>query len=333
MQIPVIIISGFLGSGKTTLLLQLLEQMKDKGLTPGILMNELGKQDVDGWIVEGQTEASIQKLLDGCLCCNRKSELLSSLLTLIETQPELVVIELTGVADPEEIAAALHAPEVQEKMRLLQVITVVDAEHILEYNSFFASDRQLVQTLRRQLTAADLILINKSDLTTADKLHKIHQQIRKYNKHAVLQNTSYSLFDARELLQLGQSADSAQISSITREPLAAEGSPADNHNQHTSFGQIKTITLSCSPHQLLSRQRIEQFLLEEADGLLRAKGYLRTIEDSEQMLIQYAGHRISWSSFSYPGSPYLVLIGSGLREHELQERWQQLVDSLQRIGK
>lgn len=51
MKIPVVVLSGFLGSGKTTLLVKLLEEAAARGLKPGVLMNELGKRDIDGELV------------------------------------------------------------------------------------------------------------------------------------------------------------------------------------------------------------------------------------------------------------------------------------------
>ncbi|MBW7459833.1 GTP-binding protein, partial [Paenibacillus sepulcri] len=79
MTIPVMILSGFLGSGKTTLLLRLLEEARIRGIRPGILMNELGKQDVDGNILSEQLGVQVEKLLDGCVCCSKKEELAGSL--------------------------------------------------------------------------------------------------------------------------------------------------------------------------------------------------------------------------------------------------------------
>lgn len=73
MKIPVIVLIGFLGSGKTTLLLRLIEEAKRLGLEPGILMNELGKYDVDGHIISDFNPGiAVEKLLDGCICCSKK---------------------------------------------------------------------------------------------------------------------------------------------------------------------------------------------------------------------------------------------------------------------
>src|SRR5688572_21209963 len=112
MRIPVFVLSGFLGSGKTTLLLRLLDEAKTRGLQPGVIMNELGSMDVDGHILNGHSDTAIEKLLDGCVCCSRRSELAGSIQTLTKQNPDVIFIELTGVANPEEIADALTEPQV-----------------------------------------------------------------------------------------------------------------------------------------------------------------------------------------------------------------------------
>ncbi|UUZ95497.1 hypothetical protein LJK87_14210 [Paenibacillus sp. P25] len=153
MRVPVVVLSGFLGGGKTTLLLRMVDEARARGLRPGILMNELGRLDVDGFTVSGQDDTAIQKLLDGCICCSKKSELAGSLNRLQQQKPDVIFIELTGVANPEEIADALTEPGLLRSMQLKQIVTVLDAENVLDYNSIFSSDRQLVHTLRRQMEA------------------------------------------------------------------------------------------------------------------------------------------------------------------------------------
>src|SRR5690348_15993733 len=126
MKVPVFVLSGFLGSGKTTLLQQLIKEAGRHGLKPGILMNELGKQDVDGHILaDALPGISLEKLLDGCICCSKKSEVADSLITLLQKNPDVLFIELTGVANPEEIADCLTEPQLMHKLYLYQIITIL----------------------------------------------------------------------------------------------------------------------------------------------------------------------------------------------------------------
>ncbi|KAF9114748.1 hypothetical protein BGX30_006495, partial [Mortierella sp. GBA39] len=200
MKTPVIILSGFLGSGKTTLLLSVLKECSARGLTPGILMNELGKRDVDGTILEEQAGVQVQKLLDGCVCCSRKSELPQGLSTLLERSPDVIVIELTGVADPEEIRRTLQEPGLAGRVRHHYTVTMLDAENVLEFNSRFSADKELVRTLRRQIESADLVAVNKQDLAAPGTIGKIESMIRKHNPEAAIVYTEYSRIDLSSLL-------------------------------------------------------------------------------------------------------------------------------------
>lgn len=187
MKTPVIVISGFLGSGKTTLLLKLIQELHRRKLKPAILMNELGKADVDGMTLS-QTAGDIpmEKLFDGCICCSKKSEISGSIQGLLSLAPDVILVELTGVANPEEVVDAMAEPDLLDKVMLHNIVTVVDAEHVLEYNSIFASDKQLVHTLRRQLDVADVIVVNKQDLVSDQHLSKVERLVRKHNEQAAI---------------------------------------------------------------------------------------------------------------------------------------------------
>jgi G3E family GTPase len=128
-------------------------------------MNELGSNDVDGDIISSRlSKLNIEKLLDGCICCSKKSEVTLSTEKLLERKPDIIFIELTGVANPEEIADSLTEPQLLSNVYLKQILTVLDSENVLDYNSIFETDKQLVHTLRRQIEVADLLILNKTDL-------------------------------------------------------------------------------------------------------------------------------------------------------------------------
>lgn len=166
-KIPVFILSGFLGSGKTTLLKQLLHVCNERKINPAVLMNEIGKTDTDGESITRMLKNNhLEKLLDGCMCCNKKSEVTECLKTLLIRKPDVLFIELTGVADPEEVVDSITEPELLNLIQLEKVITIVDAENILSYNNVFESDRDLVRTTRKQIKVADFLIVNKTDLVS-----------------------------------------------------------------------------------------------------------------------------------------------------------------------
>ncbi|RAP73799.1 CobW family GTP-binding protein [Paenibacillus montanisoli] len=183
--IPVIVLSGFLGSGKTTLLLRLLQHARATGLRASVLMNEIGAVDVDGTTVSSESAYQmLERITEGCLCCSKKSELAQCLEKIALMRPDVIVMELTGVANPEEIAEAITEPTIIGKVRLHRIVTVLDAEHALDYNSIFSSDRELIRTLRKQIETADFIIANKFDLISNRTADKVKQLIRDRNAAA-----------------------------------------------------------------------------------------------------------------------------------------------------
>ncbi|WP_342477569.1 GTP-binding protein [Paenibacillus sp. FSL H7-0350] len=341
MKIPVIILSGFLGSGKTTLLLSLLKESQRRGLNPGVIMNELGAKDVDGYILQESTGTSVEKLLDGCICCSRKEELPRSLIALLARRPDIIYIELTGVADPDEIAKSLLAPALADRLQLHHAITLLDAENALEYSSRFSSDKQLVRTLRKQITTADLIIVNKSDLVEPETLWKIEKMVYKQNSESEIVFTHYSQINLAPLLT-GIAARGFKGSSPRRGPGNISGATLQRMNTDNSssggsatavhepesgtddsFSQVAAVTLTVPPAWTgsLRQEELEQFLRQWGYSLLRAKGHVRLAGRDSVQLVQLAGNRISWEPSSYPGQPYIVCIGLNLDERAISRSW------------
>ncbi|MBM7565215.1 CobW family GTP-binding protein [Paenibacillus sacheonensis] len=200
--IPVIVLSGFLGSGKTTLLLRLLQHAKSSGLRASVLMNEIGSVDVDGTQVSSESAYQLlERVTEGCLCCTKKSELAQCLERLALMRPDVIVMELTGVANPEEIVDAMTEPSVIGKAALHRIVTVLDAEHALDYNSIFSSDRELIRTLRRQIEVADIIVANKFDLISNRTADKVRALVKDRNGSAMFVSAVRCELDAAPIFE------------------------------------------------------------------------------------------------------------------------------------
>jgi G3E family GTPase len=319
-KIPVIVLSGFLGSGKTTLLLRLLQESKDRRKKSAVLMNELGSIDVDGQIIAKQLSSDeLEKLFDGCICCDKKSEVASSLKKLLKRSPDIIFIELTGVANPEEIADALTESELLNQVYLHKVVTVLDAEYVLEYNSIFESDRQLVRTLRQQMALADFIIVNKSDLVGEKHIEKIGKAVRKQNDSAPIEYTKYSEVEMKSFFT---GFDGRKPREQTIKPSFVVLNPACSHEEDkSSYSRIQTISFS-APTPMRERD-VEKFLKRWSPELLRAKGYL-PIEGKGHQLMQFSGKRTSWQLNRDIHEAYIVLIGMNLDREKMKKDWNSL---------
>jgi G3E family GTPase len=355
--IPVVVLSGFLGSGKTTLLLRLLKHANDSGLRASVLMNEVGKVDVDGVLVSSSTANQImESITEGCLCCTKKSELAGCLERLALQRPDVIVIELTGVANPEEIAEAMTEPSIIGKVTLHRIITVLDSEHALDYNSIFSSDRELVRTLRKQIEVADSVIANKADLISDRTKAKVEQMVRERNPDCVLvpaircdvnPELAFAGINRLHAKQLAFSRIGTSPSAPHQLKLSvkAAGRPlqeaikvdskqpqapvkiSHSSNQPSSsdsFSRVRTVAIYPDPSRPLPRRQLEDFITGRGNQCLRAKGYMPVGSNNKLMLFQLAGKRVEWSPSSYEGRPYFVMIGIDLNAAQIEQEWQKL---------
>lgn len=169
MPIPFTVIGGFLGAGKTSLLNHYLRQ--HKGHRTAVLVNDFGALNIDAGLIAEQHGDTIA-LTNGCVCCNLGDDLSQALIRVLGTDPpfEAVIVEASGVSDPGRIAKlAQAAPELQRDA----VVVLIDASTFLTQSN----DPLLADTLQRQLQAADLLVLNKTDLVERDTLAQLHAHL------------------------------------------------------------------------------------------------------------------------------------------------------------
>ncbi len=149
------VIGGYLGAGKTTLLNHFLTQ--SSGRRFGVLINDFGAINIDAELIASRGETTIT-LTNGCICCSLADGFLNAVdqLLALETPPEHIVVEASGVAEVNQLAQYGHLPG----LFLDGVLVVVDVETLLEK----VNDRYVGQTVRRQINSADLVILNKVDL-------------------------------------------------------------------------------------------------------------------------------------------------------------------------
>src|SRR2546422_7185349 len=101
LRTPITLITGPLGAGKTTLLRHILAARTAK---MAIVMNEFGEIAIDAKVVEGKN-VKLAELGGGCVCCSLLGEFEAAVKEIVErVDPDIIVVETTGVAEPEAIA-------------------------------------------------------------------------------------------------------------------------------------------------------------------------------------------------------------------------------------
>jgi len=274
MRTPIALITGSLGSGKTTLLQQVLQ-------TPGprlaILMNEFGEIAIDSKIIQGQN-VDIVELAGGCVCCSLTGEFEAAVNEIIDrVHPELILVEATGVAESDALVY-----EVEDRLpniRLQAVICIVDAYAAIKYP-------QVGYAARRQLAAADVLLINKIDLVAPEEIETVVAQVRKYNTTAAIVRTARC---------------AVPLDSVLNPPLSRRIIPEPQPRAE----EFESFALTSS--RMLNREKFDEFVLSLYNVIFRAKGFVR-FSDGKGCLFNYVAGKAELREFETE-TTQLVFIG------------------------
>lgn len=261
------VIGGYLGAGKTTLLNHMLKFNQGKKI--GLLINDFGQINIDAALIESRTENQIN-LTNGCVCCTLVDGFHVAIDQLCEIRPHLdqIVVEASGVADVHNLAQYGRGPGCE----LDGVLVVADAETVIEK----AKDKYVASTIRRQLAAADLILLNKIDLLDDATLAQRLAWLKSEYPGASIIETSFANVPVELLLGIHDSGKELS----EHQPFEAY---QRGEHAHYSTWQYKS-------NEAVSRSSLEHFLSGLDDSVLRAKGIAR-LSDGETLALQVVGSR------------------------------------------
>ena len=161
----VYILGGFLGSGKTTLLMRLASMYTKRGLKTALLVNEAGEIGVDGATLQAEGYDAIE-LPDGCICCSLAGALQTALNNIKEDiDPDVIIVEPTGLALPHKVKELVRQADLDDEGTY--VIGVCDVQR------FEDLIKKKEQFFKMQMSGADFVLINKSDLAKPGQIEEM----------------------------------------------------------------------------------------------------------------------------------------------------------------
>ncbi|MGW7339588.1 CobW family GTP-binding protein [Streptomyces sp. NPDC054808] len=258
-QIPVVVLAGFLGSGKTTLLNHLLH--RSGGSRIGAIVNDFGSIEIDAMAVAGALGDSTVSLGNGCLCCAVDASELDGYLERLarpETGIDVIVIEASGLAEPQELVRMLLASE-QPGVVYGGLVEVVDAAE-------FDDTRAKHPEIDRHLALADLVVVNKTDRVRDPE--RVLALVRTLADGAAVVPATYGRIDPEFLYDCRPTEE--RVGQLSFDDLHDHsGGGAHAGHLHAAYD-----TLSFVSDRPLDPRRLMRFLDSRPEGLYRIKGYV-----------------------------------------------------------
>jgi cobalamin biosynthesis protein CobW len=305
-KIPVTVVTGFLGAGKTTLIRHVLGHAKGRRLA--LIINEFGDIGVDRSVLAACGEATCRaedmiELANGCICCTVAEDFIPAMAALLARpdRPDHIIIETSGLALPQPLLRAFNWPEIKAGVTIDGVITVVDGAALAEGR--FASDAAALDRQRRgdpmldhstplgelfsdQLVAADLLVLNKTDLVAPADLVAVEARLRAGMRPGTgILRASHGEVELAALLGLGFATEEH----LAGRDSAHELEHGDGGHEHDDFDSFSLRLPAVPRDELLATIGAT---LSHHD-ILRLKGFAAIPGSPMRLAIQAVGPRLN----------------------------------------
>jgi G3E family GTPase len=290
----VLVLAGFLGAGKTTLLNHLLTHSRDTRI--GVVVNDFGSVGVDAMLV-GRAVGGVVPIGNGCLCCATDEAGLAPLLARL-TGPrsgvDVVVVEASGIAEPDRLVALVQAATDRNTVfgGLVEVVDTAEFEDV----------RRLHTELDRHVGLADLVVLNKADIAGEERTERVHQLARAANARAPIVVTSEGAVDPRLLYDVTETPG--------RQLLLAQLHGPEHPHLHDAYQAVMlTAERPLDPADLLT------FLRDRDPDAYRVKGFV-DLGGRRRYVLHAVGRQLRLDRGAWPRDAprrtTLEVIGRGL---------------------
>jgi G3E family GTPase len=296
-----IVLTGFLGSGKTSFLQHFIEYQVQLNRFVAIIQNEIGETGLDGKLLDH--DFAVTEIDEGCVCCTLIGNLKKAIHQILSSfHPDYIVLETTGLANPYNLLDEIS--EVNESVRFDSITTMVDglnAEQTL--NAY--------DVARDQIKAADIILLNKTDLLTKNAIKKISRQLKKINPAAPVLTSVRGDINPALIYGVDPMDDPA---AFDRKKLQEDKINRQHTHEVDGFSSYKI-----SFDRPLEKEGFIEAIQALPDTVFRIKGVVEFTDADQPLLFQYVRGRFEFSDFTNPkmSERFLILIGQDIQKEPI----------------
>lgn len=309
MQVPLVLIVGFLGAGKTTLLQRMIPVLARAGIRPRVILNDYQDATVDAARLAA-LDALVSPISGDCVCCGSREELLSALTGMTPEPRSVVLIEANGTSDATELhdmlaldhRLAAFTPPVQ--------LSVIDVKRWQK--------RWWHNALEREQTAtASHLWLNWDDAVAPERAETVRTSLTAVNPSAARVTVDDFSIALVQLAEQGAGAAPRDKPSPARPDDAG---PSQSHD--TAHHHFASLGIEFPP--VISRADLTKLVTSFAPDLQRAKGVACFAEEpNNQYVWNFLGGDKDLQFDKLPATGFrtvAVFIGAGLPHEEIRRR-------------
>jgi G3E family GTPase len=304
--VPFYLVTGFLGSGKTTFLKNIIEKNNDQ-FKIGIIQNEFAPANIDG--VELRNLDRPFKILEinngSVFCVCLLGDFIESLRSFVQQEnPDLVILESSGLSDPIAISEILQSEKLKELVYLSTCWCIIDT---MNYHKMLP----VLTRIKHQIVIADITVLNKTDLVDSTQLNSVKKSVQDINPLAEVIESEFCNLDP-DLLFSNYGTDRG-LKDHKPAGLTGAGPPTINARV---FKTGRTISLDY----------LTKIINRYIDQTIRIKGFV-LLDDHSIVSVQTVFEKIDISRIEdKTGNTALILMGEDFNLSEFSRDFRQLTE-------
>ena len=279
LGLPLVLIAGFLGAGKTTLVNRIMTNPGGRRIA--VIVNDIGEINIDAELIR-ESDADQLSLTNGCICCSLKTDLFDAVHSLVNGVNEIdaIVVEASGLAEPSSLVS---------NVKLLDEAGLAFADtllYLIDAGGYDKLDYEEAEHVLDSAALSDMVLINKCDIASEEKLSGILDELAIVAPEADIQQVSHAEFPLEYLFS----------PSVHK---SATGNSRDKFESRSKFSGEDFAQLTLTTTECIDEAAFMRFVAGASNVCWRIKGFVRFCTSPTQLhLLQVVGRRASLEQFA-----------------------------------